>query len=99
MYHPSYNNISARSNFYNQKTNQMTYLVYALTTQDGEKIESTDSFADYNSALSYYQNTFRNQADQIIDYGGTHVIMLYSKDNDKGIRVFKRHVIETTINE
>jgi hypothetical protein len=76
----------------------MTYLVYALTTQDEEKIESTDSFTNYEDALAYYQNTFRNQADQIIDYGGTHVIMLYAKDNDKGVRVFKRHTIETTFN-
>jgi hypothetical protein len=77
----------------------MTYLVYALTTQDEEKIESTESFNDYESALSYYQNTFRNQADQVIDYGGTHVIMLYSKDQDKGVRVFKRHTIDTTFND
>jgi len=77
----------------------MTYLVYAMTTQDEERIESTDSFSNYQDALSYYQNTFKNQADQIIDYGGTHVIMLYAKEDGKGVRVFKRHTIETTFNE
>lgn len=76
----------------------MTYLVYALTTQDEERIENTDSFDSYQEALAYYQNTFRNQSDQIIDYGGTHVIMLYTKDSGKGVRVFKRHTIETTFN-
>lgn len=77
----------------------MTYYVHAntLDTFTAERIENIEEFNSYKEAMDYYRNTFVNQSELLVDNGGTHVIMLYTKE-DNYVRVLKRQTIETTYN-
>ena len=77
----------------------MKYHVHAVTldTYNSQNIERDEVFDTYNDALDYYRDTFKNQSELIADYGGQHVIMLYSK-GDNHLSVLKRQTIQTTTN-
>ena len=77
----------------------MTYYVHATTldTYTAERIENIEEFNSYKDALDYYRDTFKNQSELLVDLGGNHVIMLYTKKNDS-VYMLKRQTIDTTIN-
>jgi hypothetical protein len=78
----------------------MKHYVFAHTTDtdSAERIEHIEEFNDYDTAMDYYRDTFKNQSEQLVDNGGEHIIMLYTKENNY-VRVLKRHTISTTFNK
>lgn len=78
----------------------MKHYVFAHTTDtdSAERIEHIEEFNDYDTAMDCYRDTFKNQSEQLVDNGGEHIIMLYTKENNY-VRVLKRHTISTTFNK
>jgi hypothetical protein len=77
----------------------MKYYVHAntLDTFTATQIKHVEEFNDYNKALDYYRDTFKSQSELIVDLGGNHTIMLYTKENND-VQIIKRQTIDTTIN-
>ena len=76
----------------------MKYYVFTntLNIEGAENFEHTEEISNYEDAIDYYRSTFKNQAELVVDCGGDHTIMMYTKENGN-IRVLKRNTIATTL--
>jgi hypothetical protein len=78
----------------------MIYKILGQMTLPGEAVsDSYDyTFEDLDTAKDYYRECITSVSETIADFGGTFAITMMS-DEGGHIKLLKRNVISTTINE